>query len=66
MTHKFTFSRARKLFFWKGQILCRLFGHRLNDDHRKLWCGRCGLAYEEIYNGLDFYSDMREIFNPSV
>lgn len=60
--HKFSWSRIYCLWFWKGQIICRLFGHRINDDHKDLSCGRCGLAYEEIYNGLEYYGDMRERF----
>jgi len=54
MFHRFSLQRITKLSFWKGQFLCRLFGHRVNQNGRYPWCGRCGLAYEEFY-GLGFY-----------
>jgi len=47
--HKFTWRRAMKLWFWKGQLMCRLFGHRLNSNPDYNWCERCNLAYEEIH-----------------
>lgn len=59
--HQFTFSRSRHLWFWKGQIICRAFGHRINDDYTKMWCGRCGLAYEEIY-GLAYFEHLHKLF----
>jgi hypothetical protein len=36
--------------------MCRLFGHRLNNDPGHHWCGRCGLAYEEIYYPQDYWT----------
>ena len=30
-------------------FLCKLFGHRLNEDPKYAWCERCGLCYEECY-----------------
>lgn len=60
--HQFSWNRSRRLWFWKGQILCRIFGHRINNNHMRLACGRCHLAFEEIYNGLDYYEDMRNVF----
>lgn len=47
--HKFTWKRVMHLWFWKGQIFCRLFGHRVNANPSWHWCERCGLAYEEIH-----------------
>jgi hypothetical protein len=53
--------RHHKLRFGlKGNIkviICRIFGHRINNDPRYHWCERCGLAYEECYEcGLDYWS----------
>ena len=39
-------------FGFKGNIkvlVCKLLGHRLNDDASSAWCGRCNLAYSECY-----------------
>ena len=30
-------------------LMCRILGHRLNDNIEDEWCNRCKLAYEEIY-----------------
>lgn len=30
-------------------FICRLFGHRINDNKKFEWCNRCGLAYFDIY-----------------
>lgn len=53
--------RYHKLRFGiKGNIkviLCRIFGHRINNDPRYHWCERFGLAYEECYeHGLNYWS----------
>lgn len=34
-------------------LLCRIVGHRLNNKKDHGWCGRCRLAYEEIYSNSD-------------
>ncbi len=52
--HDFSLKRMRAWWFWKGQVLCRLFGHRIPTRINQPWCGRCGIALEEIY-GLNFY-----------
>lgn len=52
--HDWSLSRMKYLWFWKGQLLCRLFGHRVPKDISRPKCGRCGIALEEIY-GLAFY-----------
>jgi hypothetical protein len=52
--HDWSWSRAKKLWFWKGQIICRLLGHRVPLDASRPSCGRCNIALEEIY-GLIFY-----------
>lgn len=53
--HSYSLKRIKSLWFWKGQILCRLFGHRIPIRINQPWCGRCGIALEEIY-GLKFYN----------
>ncbi|HEC65952.1 MAG TPA: hypothetical protein ENI23_11725 [bacterium] len=54
--HKWTIRRLSSARFWKGQFICRVFGHRIPRDFANPWCGRCGLALEEIYGGgLAFY-----------
>ena len=30
-------------------LICKLFGHRLNDNPDHPWCPRCRLCHEEIY-----------------
>ena len=55
MFHQFSWGRLKSLNFWKGQVICRLFGHRIPRNANLPWCGRCGLALEEIY-GLEFYN----------
>lgn len=52
--HDWSWIRVRKLWFWKGQIICRLLGHRVPGDASNPKCGRCDIALEEIY-GLNFY-----------
>lgn len=54
MFHDWSWGRAKHLWFWQGQIICRLFGHRISNDASLPSCGRCRIALEEIY-GLDFY-----------
>lgn len=42
----------------KGNIkvlICRTFGHRINENPANHWCERCGLAYEECYHHTDYY-----------
>ncbi len=49
--HKFRFGL-------KGNfkvLLCRIFGHRINDKPNHHRCGRCGLAYEECYHPDDWH-----------
>lgn len=36
-------------------LLCRLFGHRINENPHHPWCNRCGLAYGEAYKPLDWF-----------
>lgn len=36
-------------------IICRIVGHRLNENPAHGWCERCGLAYEECYRPLDYF-----------
>ena len=31
-------------------LLCRIFGHRLNENPAFHWCERCGLYYGECYH----------------
>ena len=42
----------------KGNIkvwLCKLVGHRINENPADHWCERCGLAYEECYYPDDWW-----------
>lgn len=54
---------------WKRPI-CRAIGHTVNPDPNHPWCGRCGLAYEEIYhrNGepLRYATAMQRTWNPDI
>lgn len=63
-------TSPRKLF---NAIMCRLVGHRLNNEPRHSWCGRCGLAYEEVYHipwttqaeqPKNYHMIMREEYGP--
>ena len=36
-------------------LVCRLFGHKLNNNPSNNWCGRCSLSYEEIYHPKNYY-----------
>lgn len=49
--HRFRFGFRKNL----KVLLCRMVGHRLNEDPKLLSCERCGLAYEEAYYPLDYY-----------
>lgn len=42
--HRFTKERAKKAWFWKGQLICRFIGH---SHKEKYWCKRCRLTKEE-------------------
>jgi hypothetical protein len=51
--HKFRFGL-------KGNIkvfICRIFGHRINENPAYHWCERCGLAYEECYWPKDYFTE---------
>lgn len=37
-------------------LLCRIFGHRLNENPAHHWCERCGLEYGECYKPLDYWT----------
>jgi len=49
--HRFRFGWRQNL----NVLICRIFGHKLNDDPSNLGCGRCGLAYEECYYPRDYF-----------
>jgi hypothetical protein len=56
--HRFRFG----WFPWKKRnnfkvLLCKIFGHRLNENPSHPWCERCGLAYEECYYPRDYYTE---------
>lgn len=56
--------RTQPIRFFRA-TLCRMVGHRLNDKPRDPWCGRCGLAYEEVYSaGKNFHKIMAEEYSP--
>lgn len=48
--HKFRFGFIGNIMV----LLCRLFGHRLNENPSYHWCERCKLDYSEIYYPIDF------------
>jgi len=58
--HDWTLSRMKHLWFWKGQVVCRMVGHRVPKYANRPVCGHCGIALEEIY-GLAFYNHFRVI-----
>lgn len=43
--HRFRFGFLGNL----KVLICRIFGHRINNDKNYHSCQRCRLAYEEIY-----------------
>ena len=38
-------------------LLCRIFGHRLNEDPSFSWCERCNLCYEECYYPKNYFEE---------
>lgn len=46
-------------------LLCKIFSHRLNENPAHVWCGRCGLAYEECYRPKKYYEVMDTFLNPN-
>lgn len=53
--HKFRFG------LWKNLkvLLCKIVGHRINDDPSNHWCERCGLAYSECYFPIPYWSESK-------
>lgn len=49
--HKLRFGLKKNL----KVLICRIFGHRLNENPENHWCERCGLAYEECYFPKKWY-----------
>lgn len=49
--HRFRFGFKKNI----NVLLCRVVGHRLNDEPKFHSCGRCGLAYEECYHPRDYF-----------
>ncbi len=37
--------------------LCKILGHRINENPAHHWCERCKLAYEECYYPKDYYKE---------
>jgi hypothetical protein len=52
--HKFRFGLKKNI----KVLICRIFGHRINDEPGNEWCQRCGLAYEECYHPINYYKIM--------
>lgn len=48
-TYRFSFRKNIKV------AICKIFGHRINDNPAFHWCERCGLAYEECYHPKDWW-----------
>jgi hypothetical protein len=44
-------------------LLCRIFGHRINENPAHPWCGRCDLAYEECYYPKNYWTESTENTN---
>lgn len=53
--HRYKFNVWKNLKVW----FCRRFGHQINNDPSYHCCGRCGLAYSEIYHrvGRGWYAE---------
>ena len=47
------------------RAVCKIFGHRVNADPTHFWCGRCGLAYEEIY-GHAYWDKLQDWLDSDV
>ena len=45
MHHHYRFGFRKNFKVW----ICRVFGHRINNEVKDKWCERCGLFYGEIY-----------------
>lgn len=60
--HKFRFKSIKENW---NVLICKIFGHRINENPAHHWCERCGLAYEEAYYPLYYYKDAG-INNPST
>lgn len=39
-----------------NRLICKIFGHRLNEKPQHKWCERCGLAYSEAYYPDCYYT----------
>ena len=49
--HRFRFGLKKNF----SVLLCRIFGHRLNEKASYKWCNRCNLCYEECYYPEDYW-----------
>ncbi len=58
--HRFRFGLIGNL----KVLLCRIFGHRVNNDPAGFTCQRCRLAYEEIYYPEDYWKEMIQFMKP--
>ena len=54
--HKFRFRFKKNI----KVLICRIFGHRINNNPEFEWCERCGLAYEECYYPKNYYKIMNK------
>lgn len=57
--HRFRFGLWRNI----KVLVCRIFGHSVGVAPTDQCCGRCGLAYEEIYEGVDYYYEMQKWYD---
>lgn len=38
-------------------LLCKIFGHRINEDPANHWCERCSLPYDRCYQPKDYFAE---------
>lgn len=55
--HRFRFGIRGNL----KVLLCKVFGHRINENPAHPWCERCGLAYTECYHPVDYLTESGRI-----
>jgi|GEM_PF-5432901 len=50
-----SFKLSRGLRYNIRVFICKIFGHRINDDPSDYTCGRCKLSYEDCYYPKNYY-----------
>jgi hypothetical protein len=57
--HKYRFGLKENI----KVLLCKIFGHRLNENPTHFWCERCGLSYESCYHPRKYFEELAEWIN---